>query len=246
MSIVTCAHYDQPVIRSARSWFSGAGRVGLVLGACAAFATFALPWFTSGNDHAIIGLDLVYVRHELPDEAPPLATYFLETAALPAYVAVLLAFTVGVRHRWARFVAVVPVVLATTAAMASAVGLWASIEHYWQPDAVAQYRLFALVTAVPAVLLLIAAGTLAAGLRHVYDGFVVLLLLGFAAFQVIGTTLIARQGVGTTMTAVPWFTVAAYTLAAGCAMVAAIASPGPAPKPAAPGIGDPAVPLGRG
>ncbi|MEV6813697.1 hypothetical protein [Micromonospora sp. NPDC051296] len=217
------------------STLSRAGRAGLVLLAVVAFATFTLPWF-SADGRVVIGLDLVYLKSELPGVPHPLIEYFVEVAPLPAYVGLLLAGTVAVRRRWARFVAVAVAVLAAALAAVAAAGLFGGIEDYWQPDEALRYRLYALITAVLAVLLLAAAIALAAGLRGAYHGFVVVLLLASAAFQFTGTALLAGQGVGSTMTAVPWLTGVAYLLAAGCTLLAAIgpAGTGPAPAPPAP------------
>ncbi|WP_341719270.1 hypothetical protein QQG74_05860 [Micromonospora sp. FIMYZ51] len=229
------------------STFSRVGRIGLVVFALVAFATFTMAWFSGANGQVIVGVDLVYVKPELPGAPHPLIEYFLEVAPLPAYLGVLLAFTVAVRRRWARFVAVAVVVLAAALTGAAAVGLLTSVEDYWQPYEVQRYRGYALLTAVLAVLLLAAAGALAAGLRHAYHGFVVVLLFAAAAFQLIGTVLLAGQGVGSAMTVVPWLTAWAYLLAAGCALLALTSSAPPAaetpgPDPVLPGhTGDPVV-----
>ncbi|MEV5763620.1 hypothetical protein AB0L34_03440 [Micromonospora sp. NPDC052213] len=220
-----------------------AGRLGFVLFALAAFGFFMLPWFKGDNGDVIIGLDLGYVESELPGNPNPLTQYFLEQAPLPAYVGLLLAFTVAVRRRWARIVAVVVVVLAAALTVAAAAALLTGVEDYWEPTEVRRYQLFALVTVALAVLLLAAAGTLAAGLRQVYHGFVVALLLAFTAFHLVNVAILAGQGVGETMTAAAWLPAPAYLLAAGCAVLAATgaaaaersesaAAPAPVPQPA--------------
>ncbi|WP_146228145.1 hypothetical protein [Micromonospora sp. S4605] len=222
-----------------------AGRLGLVLFAMVAFGLFMLPWFRGdGGEGTTNGLDLVYVEPALPGTPNPLTQYFLELAPLPAYVGLLLAFTVAVRRRWAWIVAVVVVVLAAVLTAASAAGLLAGVEDYWEPAEVARYRLFALVTAALAVVLLAAAGTLAVGLRHVYHGFVVALLLAFTAFHLVNVAILAGQAVGQRMTLTAWLPAPAYLLAAGCAVLAATGAalaersePAATPAP----VGQPAV-----
>ncbi|GGM21553.1 hypothetical protein GCM10011608_02750 [Micromonospora sonchi] len=202
------------------STFSRVGRIGLVVFALVAFATFTMAWFSGANGQVIVGVDLNYVKPELPGVPHPLLEYFLEVAPLPAYLGLLLAGTVAVRRRWARFVAVAVVVLAAVLTVAVAAGLLASIEDYWKSYEVQRYRLYALVTVALAVLLLAAAGALAAGLRHAYHGFVIVLLFASAAFQLTCTVLLAGEGVGSAMTVVPWLAAWAYLLAAACALLA--------------------------
>lgn len=199
-----------------------AGRAGTALFALVAFTLFTLPWFDSGDGDVIIGLDLTYVESELPESVHPLTQYFSEVAPLPAYVAVLLAFTVAVRRRWARIVAVVVVVLAAALAVVTATGLLSGVEDYWEPYEVRRYQLYALFTGGLAVLLLAGAGVLAAGLRRTYGGFVAGLLAAFAAFHLVGVALLAREGVGDSMTVVPWLPAPAYLLAVACAVLAAL------------------------
>ncbi|MGS2616337.1 hypothetical protein ACVCAH_17695 [Micromonospora sp. LZ34] len=214
-----------------------------MLFALAAFGLFTMPWFRGDGGEVIIGLDLGYVEPELPSTPNPLTQYFLELAPLPAYVGLLLAFTVAVRRRWARIVAVVVVVLAAALTVAAAAGLLTSVEDYWEPAEVGRYRLFALVTVALAVLLLAAAGTLAVGLRQVYQGVVVALLLAFTAFHVVNVAILAGSGVGERMTVAAWLPALAYLLAAGCAVLAATGAaaaersefataPAPVPQPA--------------
>lgn len=217
-----------------------AGRLGLVLFALVAFGMFLLPWFRGDRGEVVIGLDLTYVGPEVPGTPNPLTQYFLELAPLPAYVGLLLAFTVAVRRRWARIVAVVIVVLAAALTAASAAALLAGVADYWEPAEVRRYRLFALVTVALAVLLLAAAGTLALGLRQVYHGVVVALLLAFTAFHLVNVAILAGQAVGERMTPAAWLPAPAYLLAAGCAVLAAIGAAlaersEPAAAPAPPG-----------
>ncbi|WP_422734167.1 hypothetical protein ACN26Y_02330 [Micromonospora sp. WMMD558] len=201
-----------------------AGRAGLVLLALTAFVQFLLPWFAGDDGEVVIGLDLTYVEAELPEPANPLTQYFLEVAPLPAYVALLLAGTVAARRRWARIVAVVVVVLAAALAVVAAVGLLSAVEDYWEPYEAVRFQIYAVVTGGLAVLLLAGAGVLAAGLRRAYDGLVAGLLVAFAAFQMVGVGLLAGEGVGASMTAVPWLAGAAYLAAAVCAVLAAVGS----------------------
>lgn len=198
-----------------------AGRLGFVLFALVAFGLFTLPWFRGDGGDVIIGLDLGYVESELPGTPSPLTQYFLEMAPLPAYLGLLLAFTVAVQRRRARTVAVVVVVSAAVLTVAAAAGLLTSVEDYWEPAEVSRYRLFALVTAAQAALLLAAAVALAVGLRQVYHGVVVALLLAFTAFHLVNVAILAGQGVGETMTVAAWLPAPAYLLAAGCVVLAA-------------------------
>lgn len=55
-----------------------AGRVGIVLSALLAFQTFVLPWFSDGGDRIVIGLGLVYIKHEMPAGTHPYSQAMIE------------------------------------------------------------------------------------------------------------------------------------------------------------------------
>ncbi|MEV0157008.1 hypothetical protein AB0H57_25210 [Micromonospora sp. NPDC050686] len=197
-------------------------RALLALLALLAFAAFALPWLTRANGDVLIGFDIGYLAYGLGREPYPVTQLFTEVAQLPALLAVLLVPGVAVQSRWGRGVAVVLGLLAAGLAGFAAVGLFNSIEDYWEPARSTRYQLFAVAVAVVAVLVLAAVVALAAGRRRAYAMAVALLLVGAAAFH-LGCVLVisSARAIGVELSPLAWAPAAAYLLAAGCAFLAA-------------------------
>lgn len=187
------------------------GRTGLLLCALLTAATFTLSWVEVLGGPHYVGFDIGDIAHQVSDADSELTLLFLEIAPLPAYVAVLLSPTVGVRARWARIAGVILVVLAAALTALVAAGLYLESEPY------------AAAVGVLAVLLVAAACLLALDRRGPYHGLVAALLFGSAVFQFANVTLMqSRATAAITVTPVPWGTAAGYLLAGLCVVVAAI------------------------
>lgn len=190
------------------------GRTGLLLCALLTAATFTLSWVEVLGGPHYVGFDIGDIAHRVSDVDSALTLLFLEIAPLPAYVAVLLSPTVGVRARWARIAGVILVVLAAALTTLVATGLYLESEPY---------PAYAAAVGVLAVLLVAAACLLALDRRGPYHGLVAALLFGSAVFQFANVTLMqSRATAAITVTPVPWGTAAGYLLAGLCVVVAAI------------------------
>jgi hypothetical protein len=199
------------------------GRIGLLVFVVLAFVTLVLTWVKVAGGPSFVGLDMHNISDEVPNVDNPLTRLFLEIAPLPAYIALLLSPTVGVRARWARIVGVILVVLAGVLTAVVAVGLYSETEPGWSADRSDHYRAYAAAVGLLALLLLAAAVLLASDRRGPYHGLVAALLLCSAAFQFGNVAVLhGRKTDAVTITLAPWATGLGYLLAGVCVVVAGI------------------------
>jgi hypothetical protein len=202
-----------------------------------------LPWAMGQPDgYLMVGVDISYIDRYVA-EIHPVTDFFVNTHTPLLVVALLLAATVGVRGRRARFGAAVAALLATVLCCVNALSRWFAIDPELGPASVREDRIYAVTFAGLTVVLLVASALLVLRKHAGYDGFVTafLLLLAGVEFVAVGILFMSTRAADLTpFIAVPGLAHAGAAVAAAAATVGASLST--RPRPAPPGVRGTAFP----
>ncbi|MFP8959545.1 hypothetical protein ACLIYP_03070 [Streptomyces nanhaiensis] len=202
-----------------------AGLAGAVVSALAVMVGMALTWATGPDGYRIVGADAAYLEDYLPGLVHPVAQFYVNNTTQFAVAALLLAVTAGVRGPRARFAACGAAALAAAVLVLAAVGSLLEPESYWEPYEVQRFRLYAVVSAVLAVVVLAGAVALLMRAYAVHHGITVVFPLALCALHVSALLVLSTTlGPGATLHAGAWFAAPAYLLTGAFAVVAAYGS----------------------
>jgi hypothetical protein len=218
-------------------WLGLAGAVVLCL---IAAVSDGLPWALGRPDgYLMVGIDITYIDRYVP-ELHPVTDFFVNTHTPLLVVALLLAATVGVRGRRARFGAAVAAALATVLSCVNALSRWFAVDPELAPASVAEDRRYAMAFAGLTVVLLAVTALMILRKHLSYDGFVIAFLLLLAGLELVAVSILfisARAADLTPFIAVPGLAHAGAAVAAAAATIGATLSTRPRPAASVPPAG---------